>query len=520
MEKKQYKDFFIPFAPAKLIKSPELLESMLEPAGDYNKLDESQRALILLFSKIFQTGENLIGTSFSFQGGDINYPLPQKWTPVMNYLKENKLIQNIFFEPLYYDEPKMVRAIFISSSDADLTDGRKPSSENYTHGDSLDFEEAISKVIGEFLERYPLLIYKEKNLLRASCDDLRRKNKFYLDINHLAGFSKEQNARNEHFQFSDANDFLWEEGRLLFGNKPCLIPAQLIFWNYNINHQNWREPLLRESNTNGAGGHYTLGKAILAGIYEIIQRDGFLIYWFNKQAPPQIDSKTIDYEPLKNLLNECSRLNLEVHFYNTTTDLKIPSCICTVFDHTGIGPKVTMGGGCEMNWDKMLLRAISETLGVYHWSRKRRENGEEYPSLDKNYIPFQDNSMGQLKRLYLWANEEMFEQFQFFLKGKIQSLKELKKESPSFSSSEEELNYLIEKFKSMGQGYEIFYYQAGHKALDDLGYFSVKVIIPALVHFFIREIFAPLGAKRLKEVPKKLGFEAAKEWNPLPHPFP
>jgi len=72
----------------------------------------------------------------------------------------------------------------------------------------------------------------------------------------------------------------------------------------------------------------------------------------------------------------------------------------------------------------------------------------------------------------------------------------------------------------LGQGYEISCYQAEHQTLKDLGYFSVKVVVPALVTLYLNEPYAVLGAKRLKEVPWKLGFKPVKKWNPWPHPFP
>lgn len=524
MEKKQYIDFHIPFASTYLISSAELLEEMLEPAGNYDSLNESQRALMFLFSRIFRIGESLIGPVLSFKDTDQNYITAGKWAPIIDYLKEKNLVDNVFFDPLYYDELKLIRNVvavpaLLRSDPSSFTDGRAPKS-GYRHGDSSDLDEAISKVIGEFLERFPLLIYRERDLLRASLKDLEKKKDKFLNIKDLAGFSDEQKTWYRRFHFDEESDFLWAEGKSLFDNESRLIPAQLIFWNYVFNHQSWREPVLRESNTNGAGGHCTLTKAILSGLYELIQRDGLLIYWLNGQAPPQIDLKTIEYEPLKKLLDECQRLNLEIRFYNTTTDIGVPSCICTVFDHSGAGPKVSMGGGCETDWDKMLLRSLVEATGVCHWVRKRKDSGEEYPSLKNGYKPFQDISISQSERLGLWGNEKMFGHFRFFLGGKMQSVEELKKKFPKFSSSEKELSHLVEKFKSFGKGYEIFYYQAEHEILKDLGYFSAKVIVPALVPLYLGEALAPLAAKRLKEVPKKLGFEPAKKWNSWPHPFP
>lgn len=520
MEEKQYQDYHLPFAQSRLLKTSEFLKNILEPASHYHKPVRSQELAGQLFSKILGIGEDIVGPTYSLQKGGIDFPLPMKWFFIINYLKAEGLIDSISFRTVYYDEPKIFKTQIFSSLDRNLTDGRSPR-RTYTHGDSLDLEEAISKVIGEFLERFPLTIYREKNFLRASFNDLRNKNKDYLDINCLAGFSEEQKERNAYFRFDKKSNFLWTEGKSLLTNKKILMPAQLIFWNYNIVHQDWREPLLRETNTNGAAGHFTLTKAILAGLYELIQRDGFLIYWLNKQAPPQIDIQSITAEPLKSLLEECQHLGLEIHFYNTTTEIGVPSCICTVLDQSGIGPSVAMGAGCDMNCAKMLLRSLTEALSVFHWLRSVKETQEEdFPCIDKDYRVFQDYSINQSARLSLWANQKMFDHFQFFLKGQKESLKELEKRFPQFFSPEEELDYLIKKFKSLGHDYEIFYYQAQHKILKDLDYCSVKVIVPALVSLYLNEPHVPLGANRLKEVPEKLGFKPAKKWNPWPHPFP
>ena len=521
MEKEQYKDHYMPFAKSKLVITPDFLKGILGPTGKYQSLLNDQKIFFRLFSKILKIGEKIIGTTFSFEKSDQDFPLSLKWLPIINYLKENKVIEDIYFEPLYHDEPKIFKTKIVAPLDTNLTDGHQLTHFNYTHGDSFDIEEAISKVVGEFLERYPLVIYRDKNFYQASLNDLKNKRILHLDIDLLAGFSKEQKYKDFRFQFDENSNFLWTKGRSLFTNKDVLIPAQLIFWNYNHAHQGWREPILLESNTNGAGGHYSLNRAILSGFYELIQRDGLFIYWLNNQSPPQISIKNIDEQLLKDLLDECRRLDFEIRFYNTTTEINIPSCLCTVFDHSGEGPKLSMGGGCDTNWEKMLLRSLIEALGVYHWMRNVKvDQNEDYLYLDKDYRPFSSSSINQKGRLSFWSNPKNFKYFQFFLEGKTESLEKLKERELSFSSDEETLNYMINKFKSLGKEYEVFYYQADHQILKELGYFSAKVIIPALVPLYLNEPYAVLEAKRLKEVPSKLGFKPAKKWNPWPHPFP
>jgi ribosomal protein S12 methylthiotransferase accessory factor len=519
MEKRQYRDNYLPFAAARLENGCEFLENLLKPAGSYRNLNDSQRALTFLLSKVLKSYQNWLGPLFHLEKGVSNYSIPSKWLPIVNYLLEKGLMKDICFRQVYNDEPKIVKIGTSSVTDiSDLTDGFSHSFNSL--GTSFDVDEALSKAIGEFLERFMFLIYREKDLIRVSLADLKKKGKFHLDIKDLAGFSGKQKENFSRFRFDEQSEFFWAEGKSLIDGKKCLIPAQLIFWNYIFPHKDWQEPVLREPNTNGAGGNFSLKKAILSGLYELIERDGFLIYWLNKKAPPQIDLETIYCEPLKKLIGEYRRLGFEVHFYDTTTDLEIPSCLCSVFDHTGIGSKISVGAGSSFDWDKALLTSLTEAGGGWSWFRTRKEEGEKWKGLPKDYEPFRDEKMGQIERLNLWGSEKMFKNFQFFLKGKIQSLITLKTKTPKFSSSDEEMNHLIKKFKSLGKGYEIFYYDAKNKILKDLDYFTVQVIVPALLPLYLRESYAPLGTRRLKEAPGKMGFEPAKEWNPLPHPFP
>ena len=240
MEKKQYKDYHLPFAKSRLMETSQFLQDILEPAGNYRKPLKEQKLFLKLFSKILGISQQTIGPTLSFERSDQNYPLPLKWLPIINYLKEKKLISDIYFESLYYDEPNIFRTRTVSLRDSKTTDGIQPQTGSYTHGDSLDLDEAVSKVIGEFLERFPLTIYREKDFLKASLNDLKKGNKDYLDINHLAGFSKEQKKKNAYFQFDENTNFLWTKGKSLLTKKDILMPAQLVFWNYNLNHFDWQ----------------------------------------------------------------------------------------------------------------------------------------------------------------------------------------------------------------------------------------------------------------------------------------
>ncbi|MBI2097067.1 MAG: YcaO-like family protein [Candidatus Sungbacteria bacterium] len=442
--------------------------------------------------------------------------IPSYWQDILNYLHEKGGINSpqVFFEPLFNDEPRIFSCSLPAQYEKIATDGQV-NSRRYSKGASLDADEAISKTIGEFLERYTLSRHHQKNLIRSSVKSLAKVGKNFLNIFDLAGFSDWQKEMFPRRQFDENSNFFWAGGTELLSGEPTMIPAQLALWDYS-RRADTSEPQLRQSNTNGAAGHFTRGEAILAGIYESIQRDAFLIHWLNSIPPPRIDPDTIEDKKLRTLLDQLKRYHLEPIFLNTTCDLAIPSCICVLADNSGLGPKTAVGGGCEPDMAEALMRSITEALGVFRWLRWQ----EAEFSIAGDYKPFTDPHIDQTKRLLLWKNTDMFSKIKPFISGKAQPFKEAAANLPAFATPKEELAFLMDIFRRLGEGYEIYVYEAKHRFLTKLGYHAVQVVIPALVPLYLNEIDAPLGAKRLKTVPQKLGYKPTDELNPWPHPFP
>ena len=490
-------------------------EGGLKSAGRFKPpRSDADRLLAKVRLKMLEITES--DDLYSFENP--NYPVPAEWREIFNYLYEEGItaFPYVQFESFFHDEPKIYSLRLPSAPVSGLTDGHKPKVSSYSRGVSDDFEEALSKVVGELLERYPLTIYRRKDFIRGSHRALKEKKKNLLDIFGLAGFAGWQKELFPNLRFDEDTTFSWVKGEELLSGKPALIPSQLVFWNYNFD-QEQREPFLRQPITNGAAGHFTREEAILAGIYENVQRDAFLTHWLNNIAPPRIDPKTVRDERLKRMIADFDRYGFEVIFLNTTFDLKVPSCVCVFIDKSGKGPKVGVGGGCGPDLEKALIRSITEATGVYHWLRTRNKPFV----LPSDYKPFTQKGIGQEARLTFWGNQESFRMLESFLSGPLRSLAEAAGTyPPSFNNPSEELEYVKEVLRREGSGYEIYVYEAKHPALDSLGYHSVRTVIPALVPLYLEETNAILGAARLKDAPRKMGYKPAEKPNPWPHPFP
>lgn len=408
----------------------------------------------------------------------------------------------------FNDAPHLFSFKLVITHEEGETDGHLIKDRVVGHAFDKDSNLAVSKAIGEFLERYSLTIYRRDNLIRASYEQMRRKVWDVLDPALIAGVASSESEPD-----LDRSIFLWERAVRVMTGQKVYVPAQLVYWNY-ARIEN--EPLLREPNSNGAGGMFTKEGAILSGLYELIQRDAFLIFWLNSIAPPQIDPKTVPDDIFQSILKESWRYGFNVYCFNTTLDTAVPSVVVAVEDPSAKSPYLTVGGGCEASPAKALRRALEEAWAVYYGSRRHPPY-----SLPENYEPFRDSSVGQGERLRLWANPEMQKHFAFFISGKKKPYSDFTFDYPSgFSSEKEELRFLVERVERLGPGYEVYCYFAKNRLLSRLGYCALKVIVPQFVPLYLKETLAPFGAQRLKEVLKKLGFKPAESFNPWPHPFP
>ena len=495
----------------------DFLARASEPAGRYRSPKGAVEQLHREFEKyLAEFGGEDVRPSYIFENP--LYPVPPAWQAVFDYLYAEGVISSRFvsFERLFHDEPKIYSLRLFSVFGKEATDGRAPSTPGHSRGVSPDFEEALSKVTGEFLERYPLTLYKQEEFVRASVNDLRKYKKSFLNIHALAGFAdwqKEPPGR----RFDDTSLFHWVPGVELLSNTKALIPAQLVFWNYDVRREPV-EPYLRQPITNGAAGHFTRTEAILAGIYENIQRDAFLIRWLRGMPPPRIAHASLRDETLKKTIAEFERYGFEVILLDTTLDCEVPSCTCVLIDTTGRGPAVSLGGGCGSDLERALMRGIAEAHGVCHWLRTQPYGTVQ---LRADYKPFRDPLIQQDARLLLWGHESMLQHIQPFISGKEVPVSHADSKYPrEFASPEAELERVLATLRAKGEGYEVYVYEAQHRILKTLGYASVRVVIPALLPLYLNEMDAPVGSSRLSSVPSAFGHSSESELTPWPHPFP
>lgn len=495
-----------------LITRSEIFNRSAERAGEFLcPLSFIERQARRMRAKLEKINSRILGVPEH----KVSVSTPPEWQTLLSFLHRQNVLQEPCFTaiPLYTDEPPFINLTLTFKPDASKTDGAAEKIYR-CWGVSENFEEAASKVIGEVLERYTLAHYRTDSFVHGTARYVRSSYKGkVLDVSSVAGFADWQKEKFTNFKSDENSKFYWQRGIELTSGKKAWIPSQLIYINYAAKKHG--EPYLMQPSSNGAAGYFTKERALLAGLYEYIQRDGFLRYWLAGKSPPQIDIDAVvgaDH-PIKKLINRFNRYGFQVVFLNTAHELPVPSCICVLIDESGVGPRYSIGGGASLNIGSALRSGLMETLAVHRWLRSEKRT---IPFDIKTYEPFVSESIDRETRLLLLKDPVVEKQFeQIMLSGQKESTENnaFENKRSSFHDDKEELAFILSLYKKLDL--EIYAYEAKHDILDALGYHVAKVIIPSYIPIYLKESFAPIGSKRLLDF-----IEKGKKPNPIPHSFP
>ncbi len=353
----------------------------------------------------------------------------------------------------------------------------------YGFGSSINEIEAKFYAMAEAIERYCTLKEKKEEYIRGSYLDLKPN---AVDPLLFLSFTDKQlkNAEFERFRFDENTIFNWIPVKSLFDDSEYLIPAQLIYANYD--HDKWKEPVIRFPTSTGAACGSTVQNAITTGLREVIERDNYLINLWNGLAPSQINLSEI--ESVRELLNEIKQKGIEVYCLDLSLDfIEIVAGIFLV-DQSGNGPALCVGLSCGEDMEDEIGNALREAYSVY-LSRKTLF----FEAKNSKFPANTESEWAAFKNVSNWNSSEYLEKIKYFLKGPIKSLKE------KTIYEESDIKTLKRK------GYHGFYVDISDEKVRNAGLCVVKVIVPELLATSNFEEFPYKRNRRIYEVPVEQG---------------
>lgn len=399
-----------------------------------------------------------------------------------NALKNKKILHTIGERTSYNDEP-----IFYQYG-SELKIRKKRTSEALTSSGFSFYsaEEALVKCLGEAAERYCLYKYDKSKIIFSSANKLLQQNPVDISL---------------YIHDKNLNDLTlgWVRGIDANGMK-CMIPAQLVYYGYNKKRDDL--DLLQPQVSTGGAGEFSKTKALLSGIYEVVERDAFMTSYLNSVKFLPVSQKRIPSDSIHSIISHIKRYNIEPYIYDITNDLQIPVYCALLVDRTGIGPAFTIGAKAGFDTKIAILGAIAEACMM----RPSIRYFKSQPREARNPSIIMDRAM-------IWDSIEKIKTLNFATGGGNVSIKF----SDGFVNKKDELERVRRLLKDKGLKY--YFADITLKEFRTIGYTVYKVIIPGLQPLYLHENEKKnIDKKRLECVASFFGVNGNKV-NQTPHPF-
>jgi oxazoline/thiazoline synthase len=247
------------------------------------------------------------------------------------------------------------------------------------------------------------------------------------------------------------------------------------------------------SDTNGCAAGNTLEEAIVQGFLELVERDSYAIWWYNRLQRPEVDLGQFDDPYIHDLKIQLAETGRRVWMLDVTSDLGIPCFVAITHWMENAQEFVEFGSGAHFDARIAALRAMTELSQFLSIGLMGRRNAA--PSSPNDHGP----SAFRLQDLpYLTPSGKATVQSNFGAKfGQL--------------DKREQVMACVDLAKRAGLDFLVL-----DHTRPDIEVPVVRVIVPGLRHFYRR--FAP---GRLYDVPVKLGWRdrplPEHELNPL-HP--
>ncbi|MEL6695976.1 MAG: YcaO-like family protein [Bacteroidota bacterium] len=371
-------------------------------------------------------------------------------------------------------------------------------------GCGYEWEGAFMSTIGETVERYCPAFYQLDEAIEGTYHSI---GKPAVHPSEYALFHEKQYADERYtlLPFTEERMLHWFPMTDLTDGKEKWVPGGMIYipWTHDAE---W----INVGTSTGLAAHTSLSQATLTALYEIIERDSFVLTWTQKIVPPKI---IIDDE-VQGYLDEHFPKHYEWHFFDTTYDLKEPSIFGFCFGEAEYGKFVAVGTSTRNTLGGALKKVIQEIGQAVSYFRYMLSSTMDYIPSDNFHelLDFEKHSVFYTKRP---DYQFVFDRWRNAVPTKVVDLHEENKETPT-----ETVQRILGVMKD--KGYNVMFRDMTTVDVNQLGFYSVRLVIPQLIQMGGAYPFYYHGAKRLYEVPKLMGYTSYDydNLNHYPHPFP
>jgi ribosomal protein S12 methylthiotransferase accessory factor len=387
---------------------------------------------------------------------------------------------------------------------------KSEASERMAAGKATTESTAMVSAIAEAVERYCGYQQRENAIVYASAATLDAP---AIEPSQFVLYSERQYARaNLPYRRPELRRPLsWVRGKVVGSGEEIYAPASLVYMNYIGAGGN---EFFTAPTSNGLAAGPDLTSAVLAGLYELVERDAFVITWMNRLPVPRVDFSRLT-GVAETICRHYARFGIETLVFNVTTNIPITVMMALTIDHSGTGPSVVVGLGCHLSPSLALEKALMELCQVRAAAvlRYRRSLPSQKLKSYEDVQKLEDHSG-------FAAIREHLNEFSFLLNsGSVQRIEDLRDHSSGDPVTDVE--FCRESLGSTGS--TVAYVDLTQPDVEPYGLRVVRSIATGLqpIHFGFGE--ERLGGQRLYTVSRIMGYRdrdaSEDDLNRCPHPL-
>lgn len=309
----------------------------------------------------------------------------------------------------------------------------------------------------------------------------------------------------------------WVWGYSFMQERPILVPELLAYYSLGCG----QGFVYETSNGCALGG--SLEEAILYGIFEVVERDSFLMAWYGKLCLPRLDPYSSNDKELELMIERVRTVGgYDLYMYNATMEHGIPSVWVMAKNRKQKGLNIICAAGAHLDPVRAVKSAVHELAGMMMTlDEKFEENQEEYLRMlhDSSLVrKMDDHGM-------LYGLPEAEERLTFLLDENrpLRSFTEEFKQAGRHADLTDDLQDILQVLHEVNL--DVIVVDQTTPEVERSGLHCVKVLIPGMLPMtFGHHLTRVSGLERVLRVPMELGYAKQPltydQLNPHPHPFP
>ena len=244
------------------------------------------------------------------------------------------------------------------------------------------------------------------------------------------------------------------------------LPTSLLYFFYS-------GPAAFQADSNGCAAGNTIEEAIVQGFLELVERDAYAIWWYNRSQRKEVDLSRFNDSYVRDLQTQLAETGRKLWVLDVTSDLGVPTYVAILHWMQNGQENIEFGSGAHFDKRIAVLRTLTELNQFLSIGMMGGGTGEK-PSLDG------------ITPLHL-------EQYPFLTPNGVEP-----DSGASFApldNTRDQVLACVDIARRAGLDFLVL-----NQTRPDVEVPVVRVIVPGLRHFYRR-----FGPGRLYDVPVKLG---------------